>query len=78
MHYIQSQNKEWLDFAEKMMSRELESCVLDDDGILHIEDEQRLLPYLAGGGVGVAVALLSLAKKTNKEFYFKNLNRLFH
>ena len=73
--YTVTKNKEWLDFAEKMMSRELESCVLDDDGILHIEDEQRLLPYLAGGGVGVAVALLSLAKKTNKEFYFKKFEQ---
>ena len=73
--YTVTRNKEWLNYAEDMMSRELDSCTLDDEGILHIEDEQRLLPYLAGGGVGVAIALLSLAKQTNNEFYFKKFEQ---
>lgn len=73
--YRVTRNNKWLNHAELMLNKELESCILDDNGILHVEDEQRLLPYLAGGGVGVAIALLCLEKQTGDTSYLEKFKQ---
>lgn len=67
---------DYLLIAERLITKELEdNCALDDLGILHIDDEMRLLPYLAGGGVGVAISLLELLKYTKNPYLAKKLEQ---
>ncbi|MFF8711484.1 class III lanthionine synthetase LanKC [Streptomyces sp. NPDC015184] len=45
----------WLDLAERAVDRDLSRCTADDAGTVQVVDGKRRLPYLAVGGLGVAL-----------------------
>ncbi|MDN3294081.1 class III lanthionine synthetase LanKC [Streptomyces ficellus] len=45
----------WLDLARAAVGRDLARCTADDRGTLQVVDGKRRLPYLATGGLGVAL-----------------------
>ncbi|MGW5053817.1 class III lanthionine synthetase LanKC [Actinokineospora sp. NPDC004072] len=54
----------WLDLAERAIARDLDECVVTDDGALQVRDGgARTLPYVAVGGAGVALVIEELAAR---------------
>ncbi|MDH6136833.1 tRNA A-37 threonylcarbamoyl transferase component Bud32 [Kitasatospora sp. MAA4] len=47
----------YLDYAARALRLDLSRCRTDDDGALQLYDGQRVLPYLADGSAGIALAL---------------------
>ncbi|MFI6540922.1 class III lanthionine synthetase LanKC [Nonomuraea sp. NPDC050547] len=52
----------WLDPAAAAIRRDLSSCERDGAGALQMNHDGRLLPYLAGGSAGLAVAVNRLLR----------------
>ncbi|GAB3744775.1 class III lanthionine synthetase LanKC [Amycolatopsis oliviviridis] len=50
----------WLDAAAAALQEDLARCEPDAQGALHVNDGSRLLPYLADGSAGVALAVEAL------------------
>jgi hypothetical protein len=46
-----------LDLAERAISLDLEGCVTDKNGALHVDDGSRVLPYLGRGSVGIGMVI---------------------
>lgn len=69
-------DKTSIQLAEKMFEKDYEKCAKDKSGILHVDDGFRLLPYLAGGSVGIAIVAKELNKITNNPKYLKMINEI--
>ncbi|GAA4547220.1 class III lanthionine synthetase LanKC [Amycolatopsis samaneae] len=54
--YDLTHDRLWLDAAQEALLRDLARCTADDTGAWYVDDGRRLLPYLADGGAGVALA----------------------
>lgn len=52
----------WLDAAVEALHHDLDMCVPDPDGPLRLRNEGRLLPYLATGSAGIALACDAVLK----------------
>ncbi|MEK4905621.1 class III lanthionine synthetase LanKC [Niallia sp. FSL M8-0099] len=70
--YKKTKDQKWLELSEKALEKDLKLGVFDDDGLYHIDDDFRILPYLAGGGSGLAIPIIELElnadiKKWDKE-----------
>jgi serine/threonine protein kinase len=76
--YKTTKSYSWILIAEKMMDEELKHCLVDEDGILLLDDSDsmRLLPYIMGGSTGVAIALNELQKYSSKEVYTEKLKQI--
>lgn len=74
--YRVTQESQWLEYAEKAMDLELENCEMDSSNLLNIKDDFRFLPYLAGGSVGVGIALLILSKESSKSIYIEKFKQI--
>ncbi|MFD8749945.1 class III lanthionine synthetase LanKC [Kitasatospora sp. NPDC059577] len=46
-----------LDLARRALDRDLDRCVLAEDGTLQVDDGTRVLPYLESGSAGIAAVL---------------------
>jgi len=58
-----------LDHAATALRQDLDRCVLDDNGALHVDLGSRVLPYLGRGSTGVGVGLGAyLAHRTDERF----------
>ncbi|MGW2398017.1 class III lanthionine synthetase LanKC [Kitasatospora sp. NPDC001664] len=49
-----------LDLARAALDRDLERCVLAEDGTLQVDDGSRVLPYLEAGSAGIAAVARAL------------------
>ncbi|MFJ8531577.1 class III lanthionine synthetase LanKC [Bacillus sp. NPDC094106] len=58
--YKKTKNTKWLSLAQKTLEKDLSLGVFDEDGVYHIDDDFRVLPYLAGGSCGLAIAIIEL------------------
>jgi serine/threonine protein kinase len=56
--YKKTKDINWLLLSEKSLERDLKLGVFDDDGLYQIDDDFRVLPYLAGGGSGLAIPII--------------------
>ncbi|WP_353626462.1 lanthionine synthetase C family protein [Bacillus sp. JCM 19041] len=72
--YKKTKDEKWLVLSEKALDKDLELGVFDDDGLFHIDDEFRILPYLAGGGSGLAIPIIELERATNMPKWDKELD----
>ncbi|UVS78119.1 class III lanthionine synthetase LanKC [Actinokineospora sp. UTMC 2448] len=62
--YDETADPAWLDLAERAVARDLDECVLTDDGALQVRDGgARTLPYVAVGSAGVALVIEELARR---------------
>nr|WP_252981202.1 lanthionine synthetase C family protein [Streptomyces chartreusis] len=55
--YDSTGDRDLLDLAELALRRDLDRCVLADDGTLQVDDGSRVLPYLESGSAGIAAVL---------------------
>ncbi|MEU5196268.1 class III lanthionine synthetase LanKC [Streptomyces scabiei] len=53
--YEATEDPVWLDLAGRAVERDLARCTMDSRGTLQVVDGKRRLPYLATGGLGVAL-----------------------
>jgi serine/threonine protein kinase len=53
---------EWLNHADRALRRDLDECVITDDGSLQVRDGTRTLPYAGVGSAGIALVAARLAK----------------
>ncbi|TDD88940.1 class III lanthionine synthetase LanKC [Actinomadura rubrisoli] len=62
-------NAQLLDLAEAALRRDLDACVKDDNGALHVDQGHRVLPYLGRGSVGIGLVVDDyLAHRPDEEF----------
>lgn len=71
--YRATNNKVWMDLSITALSKDIDNCKLDDIGVMQIDDKTRYLPYLAGGSIGIAIAIYQIrdlgdSQKWSKEF----------
>ncbi|MGW7520441.1 class III lanthionine synthetase LanKC [Streptomyces sp. NPDC054796] len=55
--FEQTGDTAYLDAAEVALRQDLRRCQRDDNGVVQVNEEFRLMPYLATGSVGIGVAL---------------------
>lgn len=55
--YRATNNDTWLNAAIVTLKKDIDNCVRDEDGLLQADDNTRVLPYLAGGSAGIAIAI---------------------
>ncbi|WP_234359984.1 class III lanthionine synthetase LanKC [Streptomyces sp. DSM 15324] len=55
--YDTTGDRDLLDLAELALGRDLDRCVLGEDGTLQVDDGSRVLPYLESGSAGIAAVL---------------------
>ncbi|EGX59259.1 serine/threonine protein kinase [Streptomyces zinciresistens K42] len=55
--YDTTGDRDLLDLAELALRRDLDRCVLAEDGTLQVDDGSRVLPYLETGSAGIAAVL---------------------
>ncbi|MEY8749410.1 class III lanthionine synthetase LanKC [Alkalicoccobacillus gibsonii] len=72
--YKKTKNKDWLTLSEIALEKDLKLGVFDDDGLYQVDDDFRILPYLAGGGAGLAIAITELESNTNEQKWNKELD----
>lgn len=71
--YKATGEKKWLDISKKMLDRELEKTLFDEDGLFQIDDDFRILPYLSSGGSGLAIPMLEIQSIENSNEWIKEL-----
>ncbi|MGM0867379.1 MAG: class III lanthionine synthetase LanKC [Bacillota bacterium] len=69
--YSATQNKKYLERATALIKEDLESTRKDDlTGTLQtLDNRNRLLPYLSGGSIGIAIAIWFLNHVSGQELY---------
>ena len=55
--YEHTGDETMLDDAAVALRRDIENCLIDDAGALHVQDGSRILLYLGDGAIGVGLAL---------------------
>ncbi|MEK4761135.1 class III lanthionine synthetase LanKC [Viridibacillus sp. FSL E2-0187] len=70
--YKKTRDNKWLLLSEQALEKDLKLGMFDDTGLYQIDDEFRILPYLAGGSSGLSLPIVELElnakmKKWNKE-----------
>lgn len=65
--------QKWKDFAVELIKKDLEKTQISkkQEILQSLDDRMRLLPYLSGGSLGIAVAIWFLNLQSSKK-YFKN------
>ncbi|OII11189.1 hypothetical protein BIU97_04545 [Curtobacterium sp. MCBA15_009] len=62
-----STNRAYLDGARRAIEHELDICVVSRDGMFQVKEDARVIPYLAGGSAGLAVAIASYRARTGSD-----------
>lgn len=55
--YRATRDQVWLDAAIATLQKDIDNCISDENGLLQTDDNTRVLPYLAGGSIGIALAI---------------------
>ncbi|WP_080497391.1 lanthionine synthetase C family protein [Bacillus cereus] len=76
--YSATHNKKYLEKAEALLKKDLESTKKDDvTGVLQIVDNKnRLLPYLSGGSIGVAISIWFLNHVSGQDLYREEMDAI--
>lgn len=72
--YKKTNDEKWLLLAEKALEKDLELGLFDKDGLYQIDDDFRILPYLANGGSGLAIPIVELELNANMQKWDKEIN----
>ncbi|WP_251943814.1 class III lanthionine synthetase LanKC [Staphylococcus sp. Marseille-Q5304] len=65
--------KKWLVISKKMLERELNNTLFDEDGLLQTDDDFRVLPYLSSGGSGLAIPIIAIQNIENSNEWIQEL-----
>ncbi|WP_430742704.1 class III lanthionine synthetase LanKC [Bacillus atrophaeus] len=73
--YSVTKNKKYLEKAELLLKKDLETTKKDDvTGVLQtLDNRNRLLPYLSGGSIGIATSIWFLNHVSGQDLYRKEL-----
>ncbi|HFK1453550.1 class III lanthionine synthetase LanKC [Bacillus pacificus] len=71
--YKKTNNTKWLSLSQKALEKDLSLGLFDKDGVYHIDDDYRVLPYLAGGSSGLAVAIIELEINSRTSTWTKEI-----
>ncbi|WP_124068237.1 class III lanthionine synthetase LanKC [Clostridium sp. E02] len=71
--YRATNNKKWLNNAIITLKKDIDNCIRDEHGVLHTDDKSRILPYLAGGSVGIAIAIHQLQEFIPQDMFIEEL-----
>ncbi|GIO25323.1 lanthionine synthetase C family protein [Oceanobacillus sp. J11TS1] len=76
--YSATNNKKYLEKAKSLLKEDLDKTRRDDvTGTLQTLDERnRLLPYLSGGSIGVAISIWFLNHVSGQEIYREEMNAI--
>lgn len=76
--YSATHNKKYLEKAEVLLKKDLELTKKDDiTGILQtIDDRNRLLPYISGGSIGVAISIWFLNHVSGQDLYREEVDAI--
>ncbi|MFC9541407.1 class III lanthionine synthetase LanKC [Lysinibacillus sp. NPDC056959] len=76
--YSATQNKKYLEKAEAFLKKDLESTRKDDaTGTLQtLDSRDRLLPYLSGGSIGVAISIWFLNHVSGQDLYREEMDAI--
>ena len=55
--YERTGDENLLDLAARAIGLDLDGCMVDKNGALHVDDGSRILPYLARGSVGIGMVI---------------------
>ena len=74
--YSATKNKKYLEKAEALLKEDLESTKTDDvTGVLQtLDNRKRLLPYLSGGSIGVAISIWFLNHVSGQDLYREEMD----
>ncbi|WCR28752.1 class III lanthionine synthetase LanKC [Paenibacillus thiaminolyticus] len=74
--YSATNNKKYLEKAELLLKEDLESTKKDDvSGVLQTLDKRnRLLPYLSGGSIGIAISIWFLNHVSGQDLYREEMD----
>lgn len=67
--YKKTLNRKWLAMAKKTIEKDLDLGEFNEDGIYHLNDKYRLMPYIDGGSAGLAYPLIELNYACNENNY---------
>ncbi|MED3481736.1 class III lanthionine synthetase LanKC [Bacillus toyonensis] len=71
--YKKTKNTKWLSLAQKTLEKDLSLGLFDEDGVYHVDDDFRILPYLAGGSAGLAIAIIELQINSRTNTWTKEI-----
>ncbi|WKG33419.1 class III lanthionine synthetase LanKC [Priestia aryabhattai] len=71
--YKKTEDQKWLLLSEEALEKDLKLGLFDDDGLYQIDDDFRILPYLAGGGSGLAIPMIEFEKNTKVRKWNKEI-----
>ncbi|KXZ21037.1 class III lanthionine synthetase LanKC [Bacillus nakamurai] len=76
--YSATNNKEYLEKAELLIKKDLETTKKDDvTGVLQtLDNRNRLLPYLSGGSIGIAISIWFLNHVSGQDLYREELDAI--
>ncbi|MFJ7667360.1 class III lanthionine synthetase LanKC [Lysinibacillus sp. NPDC097195] len=76
--YSATNNKSYLEKAESLLIEDLKSTKQDEvTGMLQIlDDSNRLLPYLSGGSIGVAISIWFFNHVSGKDLYLQEMGAI--
>ncbi|MBG9456852.1 hypothetical protein ABE61_23430 [Lysinibacillus sphaericus] len=76
--YSATKDKKYLEKAEVLLKKDLESTRKDDTtGILQtLDSKNRLLPYLSGGSIGVAISIWFLNHVSGQDLYKEEMDAI--
>lgn len=71
--YKKTKNNKWLLLAQKTLEKDLSLGLFDENGVYHVDDDYRVLPYLAGGSCGLAIAIIELETNSRTNTWAKEI-----
>lgn len=71
-------NKKWLHLAKQAIDKDLNLGEFNKEGVFHLNDKYRLMPYIDGGSSGLAFPLIELNHIYKKNIYIKELKGIKH
>ena len=72
--YKKTRDNKWLLLSEQALEKDLKLALFDDTGLYQIDDDYRILPYLAGGGSGLALPIVELELNANIKKWDKEID----
>jgi serine/threonine protein kinase len=76
--YSATNNEKYLEKAESFLKKDLERTQKDDtSGVLQtLDNNNRLLPYLSGGSIGIAISIWFLNHVSGKDLYREEMDAI--
>ncbi|RVT56530.1 class III lanthionine synthetase LanKC [Niallia taxi] len=72
--YKKTRDEKWLLLSEQALEKELKLGLFDSDGLYQIDDDYRILPYLASGGSGLAIPIVEFELTSEMQKWKKEID----